>query len=288
MDIMILHGMYNETVTYLDAYRKFRPEGKVFCGLDMNSYWMSNINWNSPGVRIFSQQCNVIATSCLELRDALNRNPNVHFSCRWIPNGFLNSTNITITADAKKKKNIILTVGRIGSAQKNNQELLLAFAKVHKILKEWELHLVGTIDTEFKPFIDQYFKAFPDLKGKVIFTGAITDKSKLYKEYSEAKLFVLTSRLEGGTPNVYAEALNHGCMFITSNIDAANEITNYGDLGQVYKSGDIDDLADSLVKMTSNADCDAFQKHIPKALRYARKYYDWNRNAKKIAYMLYN
>jgi glycosyltransferase involved in cell wall biosynthesis len=288
MDIMILHGMYNETITYLDAYRKFRPDGKVFCGLDMNSYWMSNINWDAPAVRWFSEQCNVIATSCLELRDALNRNPNVHFSCRWIPNAFLNSTNITITADANIKKNIILTVGRIGSAQKNNQELLLAFAKAHQKLKEWELHLVGTIDTEFKPFIAQYFEAFPYLKEKVIFTGAITDKTELYREYSEAKLFVLTSTLEGGTPNVYAEALNHGCMFVTSNIDAANEITNYGDLGQVYKSGDIDDLANALVKVTSNANYDAFQKHIPKALSYARRYYDWNRNAKKLAYMLYN
>jgi hypothetical protein len=48
---------------------------------------------------------------------------------------------------------------------------------------------------------------------RVAFTGAITDKAELYSEYAKAKIFALTSTLEGVTPNVYAEALFHGCMF---------------------------------------------------------------------------
>lgn len=288
VDALILHGMYDQTVGYLDAYRNLRPDGKVYCGLDMNSYWMANINWSSLAARRFSEQCDVIATSCRSLRDALNRNPNVHFSCHWIPNGFFNPSNITVTADAESKKNIILTVGRIGTAQKNNGELLLAFAKAHKTLKGWKLRLVGSIEPEFKSFITQYFEKFPHLKDRVIFTGAVTDKNELYREYAQAKLFALTSQLEGGTPNVYAEALVHGCMFVTSDIDAADDITNFGELGLTYKRGDVDGLANTLVKLASNANNDAFRKHIPKALDYAHKHYNWHRNAKKIAYMLYN
>jgi glycosyltransferase involved in cell wall biosynthesis len=288
MGILILHGMYNETILYLDTFRKLCPNSKVYCGLDMNSYWMKNINWDSMPVKLFSQQCDVIATSCRSLRDALNCNPKVHFPCHWIPNGFFNPNNIKVISDAANKKNIILTVGRIGTPEKNNEELLLAFAKVSEILSGWELRLVGPIEPEFRKFINKYYETFPDLSNRVIFVGSVTDKAELYREYSQAKLFVLTSKIEGGTPNVYSEALFHGCMFITSDIDAADEITNYGELGLKYKCGDINELANSLVQLTSNADCNTLNKHIPKALAYAKRYFDWSRNAKKLAYMLYS
>lgn len=287
MDLLILHGIYRQTVGYLDAYRKYRPDGKVYCGLDLNTYWMEHIMWEDAIIKNFAKQCDIIATSCRSLRDALNRNPKVSFPCRWIPNGFLNPYNTEIIADASVKKNIILTVGRIGTDQKNSHELLVAFLKIYNELPEWELRLVGTIEPEFKPFIDGYFEAFPFLRDRVTFTGAITDKTELYREYAQAKLFALTSCYEGGTPNVYAEALVHGCMFVTSDIDAADDITNFGELGLKYKLGDIDELANSIMKLSLNADGNKLQQHISKALEYASKHYDWYRNAKKLAYMLY-
>ncbi len=288
MDILILHAMYAQTMEYLEVYRKLRADGKVYCGLDMNSYWMGKTSWDSVQAVQFAKQCDIIATSCRSLRDTLNRRPDVHFPCRWMPNGFFNPTNIPIQADADSKKDIILTVGRIGSSQKNNGELLLAFAQVCDILTEWQLHLVGAIEPNFEPVIARYFQAFPQLKGRVIFTGAIADKTELNKEYAQAKLFALTSKMEGGAPNVYAEALFHGCMFVTSDIDAADDITNFGALGEKYKLGDIDALADALLKLATKSRKADFQEHIPKALAYAHKYYDWNRNAKKLAYMLHN
>ena len=288
MDVLILHGMYNQTISYLDAYRKLRPDGKVYCGLDMNSYWMGKIDWNSSSARKFAEQCDIVATSCRSLRDALNRNPDVHFPCRWFPNGFFNPGKMQIIADPEKKENILLTVGRIGTAQKNNAEMLIAFARVSDELPDWSLRLVGIIAPEFQSFIDQYFAQRPDLKDRVVFTGAIENKDQLYCEYERAKVFILTSQLEGGTPNVIAEALFHGCMFITSDIDAADDITDFGALGAKYKLGDIDALTSLIVKICATADKNAFKNHIPKALAYAAKYYDWERNAKKLAYMIYN
>jgi len=287
MDTLMLHGMYEQTIGYLDAYRKLRPDGKVFCGLDMNSYWMRNIQWSSAAARNFATQCDVIATSCRPLRDALNRKTSVHFPCHWFPNGFYNPTGVEVIADPEQKENTIMTVGRIGTPDKNNAELLVAFARVSNALPGWSLRLVGPVETKFQPLIEHYFSERPDLEDRVVFTGAIMNKGELYKEYAKGKVFALTSPSEGGTPNVYAEALFHGCMFITSDIDGADDITNFGELGIVYKLGDIDALSSALVKMCSNANKTALQKHIPKALAYATKYYDWNRNAKKLAYMLY-
>jgi len=237
-------------------------------------------------VKRFAEQCDVIATSCRSLCDALNRNPNVNFSCRWLPNGFFNPTDSKVVADPALKENTIITVGRIGTYLKNNSELMIAFAKSSQLLSNWKLKLVGSIEKDFNSVIDSYFSQRPDLKERVIFTGVITDKRALYDEYAKAKVFALTSKVEGA-PNVYAEALFHGCMFVTSNIDAADDITNSGELGMIYKCGDVGALADALVTICNKASKTGMKKHIPKALEYANKYYDWNRNAKKMAYMLY-
>lgn len=288
MDVLILHGMYEETIGFLDAYRRLRPDGKVFCGLDMNSYWMNNTPWGNPMVHKFANQCDIIATSCRSIRDELNRNPMVNFSCRWFPNGFFNPTDTVICAKPEKKENIILTVGRIGTAEKNNQELLIAFARISNILTDWKVYLVGPVEPEFQSFIDLYFTERPELKKRVIFKGAISKKEELYKEYARAKIFVLTSPSEGGTPNVYAEALFHGCMFVTSSIDAADDIINFGQLGAKYHVGDVDALSSTLVEICSKANEYTIKKHIPKALRYAEKHYDWSRNAKKLAYMMFS
>jgi len=288
MDVLVFYGLYDQCASYLDVYRKLRPDGKVYCALDMNSWWMNNrIPWNTPAVNQFSEQCDIIATSCRQIRDELNRNPEAHFPCRWLPNGYFNPTGIPVIADVKLKENTILTVSRIGSEQKNNEELLTAFARVSDAIDGWSLRLVGPIEPKFKPYIDEFFADYPHLRERIIFTGAITDKEELYKEYTRAKVFTLSSWAEGGTPNVYAEALFHGCLFVTSDVDAADDITNYGELGVKYPLGDVGALQKALVETCGKADKQGMQRHIPKALAYAEKYYDWNRNAKKLAYMLF-
>jgi len=287
MDILILYGMYLQSPGYLEAYRLARPDGKVYCSIDMNTHWMKHIDWHSVSVRKFAHQCDVVATSCRLMRDILNRTQDVQFPCRWITNGFYNPTNIKVVADVNCKENVILTVGRIGTIEKNNEELLSAFAGVADMLPSWTLRLVGPVDERFQPFLDWYFEEFPNMKERVIITGAINDKKKLYGEYAKANVFVLTSRSESGTPNVYSEALFHGCMFITSEIDGADDIINYGELGVKYERGNIKSLSEALLKMCSAADEQGMQSHIPRALAYANKYYDWKRNAKKLAYMLF-
>jgi glycosyltransferase involved in cell wall biosynthesis len=284
MDIIILHGMYAETIGYLNEYRKLRPDGKVYCGLDMNRHWMSRIDWGMAEVRKFAGQCDVIATSCTALRDALNRNPKVSFPCRWIPNGFYET--LPAVADTNRKKNVILTVGRIGTEQKNNGELLLAFAEVAKRLPGWSLRLVGPVEPAFNESIALFFKRYPNLKNRVTFTGAISDKSDLYSEYAAAKIFVLTSTLEGGTPNVYSEALLHGCKFITSDIDASDDITNFGKLGIKYKLGDKKALTRALLKLCDHSGENEMAEHIPLALEYGRRYFDWERIGLKLRRLL--
>ena len=286
MDILLVYGRYDRTLDYLDYYRKYRPDGKVYCALDMNSFWYGKIDWDNDPSKKFATQCNVFATSCRYIRDLINADPKVRFPCHWLPNGFYKKNYVQTDIKPENKENIILTVGRIGTREKNNMELMIAFAMVSEVLDGWSLRLVGPVEPDFQPYIDHFFEQCPDLKERIIFTGAINNKVDLYNEYKRAKIFAMTS-LSEGFPNVYAEALFHGCMFVTSDIDGADDMTNFGELGQVYKRDDTKGLAQALVNVCSNADKSAFKKHIPKALAYANRYYDWNRNAKKLAYMLF-
>lgn len=288
MDILVINGIYDFGIYLLDEYRKLRPDGKVYCALDMNSGWMQRIPWESPKIQNFANQCDVISTVCTHVRDLLNGNPKVNFTCRFFSNAFYNPNQIPANIDISKKENTILTVSRIGTYQKNNQEMLMGFAKIADKLPDWKLKLVGNIDDEFKPFMDKYFNEYPHLKEQVIFTGPIIDKQELYNEYARAKIFMLTSVYEGGAPNVYAEALYHGCKFFTSDIDAADDIINRGELGVKYKRGDIDELATKLFDLCSNFDNEKIEEHIEKSTVYYQSYYDWNRNAKKLAYILLN
>ena len=136
--------------------------------------------------------------------------------------------------------------------------------------------------------INEVFSQRPGLKKIIELTGPILDKNELYNEYAKSKIFALTSTTEGGTPNVYAEALFHGCKFVTSDIDAADDMTQQGNLGLKYRLGDVNALCGALIALSRKSSRADFERHIPKALSYARKHFDWNRNAKKLAYMLFN
>jgi len=286
MDVFIMYRILNPTVNYLLNYRKLRPDGKVYCGLDMNLWWMNEIGFDTDTGRDVAENVDIFATSCRTVRNAMNRNSKVHFPCRWLPNAFYNLSGRPVIADAAVKENIILTVSRIGTEQKRNHDMLHAFARIARHIPNWSMRLVGPLAPKFQPFIDNFFTEHPHLKERVIITGAIVDKAALYKEYERAKVFCLSSWFEGAT-NVYAEALVHGCMFVTSSIDAADDIINYGELGVKYNRADVEALSSALLKTCMAADKQGMQEHIPKALAYANRYFDWNRNAKKLAYMLY-
>ncbi|MDR3300702.1 MAG: hypothetical protein LBU43_12100 [Candidatus Accumulibacter sp.] len=103
--VLILRGAYAETIRYLDIYRSLlRRDGKVYIGLDMNSIWASRYPWQNPDVVRFFNQCDVIATSCRNMRDIINRNPECAFDCHWIPNGFSNVLICRLLPTPRKKK----------------------------------------------------------------------------------------------------------------------------------------------------------------------------------------
>jgi len=287
IDILVLHGPYLYfNNPYLRIYRSLRPDGKVVLQLDANSQWMDRTCWTNPDFQYMLDQCDVIAASCRKMQQHLNKKwP--RWTIDYIPNGFYNTSGQIINVTYEQKENILLTVGRIGIKEKQNNVLMEAFAKVYKELVGWNVHLVGAIDDGFKQYIDDYFTRNPELTSRVIFKGLVEKKIELFAEYARAKIFVLTSHMEGGTPNVIAEALYHGCYQITSEIDACDDITNNGDIGKCFpiSNKSTDALADLLLEVCS--DEALISGAFLRTLSYAHNNYDYELIIKRLHHLLF-
>ena len=105
-----------------------------------------------------------------------------------------------------EKENLMITVGRLGTSQKNTEMLLKALEDVD--LKEWKFCFIGPIENDFNSIIEQFYKNYPSKRKQIIFKGKIDNKKELWEWYNKAKIFVSTSRRES-----YGLVLNEAKRF---------------------------------------------------------------------------
>ena len=283
MDLLILYGAFPSYIPIVEFYKRVRPDGKIYLAADMNIGWANRLPHTNPAYKNFLQACDVVATSC--------RTAQKHISVKWsvpvnlIRNGWYNFANVSFENLFGLKENIILTVGRIGTAQKQNNVMLEAFAKLANDLPDWKLRLVGTIEKDFEPYIENFFARNPNLKERVIFTGLVEDKIELANEYKRAKIFCLTSTFEGGTPNVTAEALFAGDFIIFSAVDSAYEATDNNKCGRVFPIGNVDALANTFLEVCR--DENLILEGGRHAVNYAKRNFDAEHIVAKLHYLLY-
>ncbi|PUV22967.1 glycosyltransferase [Sphingobacterium athyrii] len=188
------------------------------------------------------------------------------FSVKHIPNGLIPSAS-----DHFQKENVLLTVGRLGSYQKDTETLLKAFKAANP--KNLKLLLIGQLENGFQSSIDEYFKANPWLIDKVVFKGQVNDREELMNCYRRCKFFILTSRHEG-FPLVLLEAVSHGCFIISSDFPAARDITDNERYGRLFKAEDDETLAKLILSFDRN------DFSLPAAQEmsiYANEKYNWRR-----------
>jgi glycosyltransferase involved in cell wall biosynthesis len=147
-----------------------------------------------------------------------------------------------------EKENIIITVGRLGSMQKNTEMLLEAASNI--VYKNWKIVLIGPIEKreqDLQKKIDVFYSNNPGLKDKVIFTGPIYDKKELWNWYNRAKVFVLTSIYES-FGIVLNEALFFQNYIVTTEVGASKEMLQMG-YGQIIPQRDAAYLANVLQRL---------------------------------------
>lgn len=278
IDVLQIFHMTLNSVIYAYIYKMFNKNGVVFLKLDCTKVLVDKIRKMNIIQRqllnAFLKRVDIIGVEKREIFEELKKELREHSSKLLnVPNGLdFEKEEIKTQIQFESKEDIILSVGRIGSPEKDSKILMEAFAKVDKSkLGGFKLVFVGPIEDEFKKEIENYFKEHEDLRERVIFKGPIYDRKELYDEYRKAKIFCLTSKFES-VGIVLIEAGAMGDVIISTNVGIADEIVN-GDNGVIIQVGDVSALADGISNLITS-------KNLAQAScvteKFCRENYDWD------------
>lgn len=252
IDILFLFGARLEYIELANLYKTLNPKGIIYLKLDANAGWMNALPLENKKYSAFLYKADIVSCESRRLQSFLYKKWKRRIE--YIPNGIYYPFYPAMRECVyEEKENIILTVGRIGSAQKDSHVLLYAFALAFPYFREpWELVMAGSVTPEFQNLFDAFCQEFPEIAAHIRLPGQITDKERLCGYYQKARIFALTSQMEG-CPNVFAEAAGFGCTVITTNIDAAGDMTDNGRLGRIVDAfGDIPAYAKALSELCAD------------------------------------
>jgi glycosyltransferase involved in cell wall biosynthesis len=235
--LMRIHiSLHTEIMTIL--FKKLNKKGKVYVKLDINPdgielLYARNIislkgiihRWITAFF-IKNVDCVSCETFLAYTRIKESNAAQLQFGekLQLLPNGFDDELLSTLRINQLsflEKENIIITVGRLGTPQKNTEMFLRALTEVK--LKDWQVFLIGPIDSRLNKTIQDFFNENPSKIKSVKFLGPIYDKRELWEYYNRSKVFVLTSNWEG-FPIVFPEAKFFRNYIISTEVAACHDI----------------------------------------------------------------
>ena len=251
-DILQCYHISEQSLIYLNLFKILKgltfSKSFTYLKLDLNDF-INDMKF-SKKVLFLLKRTNLISVETKKMHNHLNENNIFGKTVELIPNGFNNNQKREIL-DFNFKENLIITVGRIGSSEKNNEVLLEAFKDLAKVNSEWKLELIGPIEKDFQAYIDNYYYENPNLISRVMFTGNISDRESLQEKYNKAKIFALTSPKEG-FPLVFLEAIKSGCSLISPKFSSAIDVTCDEKYGSLFEIGNYKLLSQKMLELVDN------------------------------------
>ncbi len=283
IDLLFLFGPRVEYIEVAKAYKENNSNGRIYLKLDANAELMNALPLDHAPYADFLSSCDIISCEALLVQQLIYHK--WQRKVEYIPNGiYLPFYTDALSARYSDKENVILTVGRLGTEQKNSHLLLYAFACAYPYLKEpWDLVMVGSLTDEFKEIVASFSKEFPQIAKHIHLTGSITDKAGLSLEYRRAKIFALSSLIEG-FPNVYAEAGVYGCTILTTAIDAAPDMTDFGRLGKTVDSFEVMPYSKALLELCQNQRY--LEENFSRMRQYILQYFNYEKSAEQLRLLL--
>lgn len=265
IDIAYLFGPYKTYDIISKLYKMYNPNGKIYLKLDMNRYWLQRLV-NNNYFKNLLEISDLITVEDKKLQNMINMICNSEVE--YLRNGYYEFFDIP-KVNYEEKKNVILSVGRLGTEQKRTDVLIEAFLKAD--LSNWELHLIGGVESEFLPVLDKY-KENPKFLKQVKLLGRIEpkDKKNLYDEYRQAKIFCMTSQMEA-CAHVYSEASSNGCYIVSTDVDGISDISEYSTIVPI---NDIDGVAKAFENASKNEEL--MKKNCYKLQEYVRNEGMWD------------
>lgn len=256
IDILMQFHFSIDTLLFGLIYKLLRPKGFLYIKCD-GLFWLDDIlaklRKNTLKYLLYKKLLKKVNCISIELEKGLQQlcsNKYCGISLKdkavLVRNGFDEETlfpQCSKILPYSDKDNIILSIGRIGTYQKNTEMLLNAISNIN--INNWKLIIIGTIKDDFRKKIECYFENYPDKRKSLLFTGPIYDKRVLYDYYNRSRIFLLTSRWEG-SPIVFSEAIRFNNYLISTDFDAAKDYITDSSKGLMIRNNDYSDLSEKL------------------------------------------
>lgn len=284
IDLLMCFHWRLETWINIYIYSILNKSGRIYIKLDTETgkEWnISNYSFLSRILRKWLytkllQKVNVLSCETAQAYDNIINNKyfgeQLKEKLKLMPNAFdeeyLNQLKMTEYLYSQKE-NIMITVGRLGTAQKNTEMLLKALENTD--LKTWKFYLIGPIEDHFKDKLDLFFKQHPEKRESVRFLGAIYNKTELWDYYNRAKVFVCTSRWES-----YGIVLNEAKRFrnfiVSTSVGGAEDLIENGRYGYFVKQEDHEGLSEFLSEIVNaEINIDVYKDFDTQQLSYKRR-----------------
>lgn len=220
IDVLNVYHLNLSSFFYIRTFKKYKNKSAIsYLKLDAD---MREINrLSGAGVIQWIKKktiewADVVTAESRLLKDRLNEIIGDE-KIQYLPDGIDIDNVEGSVLPAEEKENIILTVGRLGSEQKNTQLLVDEFIKQAK--GNYRLWLVGSITEEFNVWLCQRIARLKEqnhVAAQMIeYKGEVSDRQELDSIYKKAKIFALSSKWES-FGIVLVEALWQGCYLMTT------------------------------------------------------------------------
>ncbi|MFT6997896.1 MAG: glycosyltransferase involved in cell wall biosynthesis [Cryomorphaceae bacterium] len=287
-DVLHLFHLSRDSIFYGAYYKRLNPKGKLYLKMDAyNDHLLSRKQYaKNPIKNALLKRTEKDFLRHLDLATIENRKgfelatktyPELLQKLEYLPNGCNDIYLDKHFIEKPAKEKIVLSVGRLGSSDKNYELFLAALPLIN--LPEWKFAIVGPISPDFQFKIDEFFTLHPQWRGRITFTGGISDRKKLYDLYSKASVFFLPSRFESFGIS-FVEALYFGAFLVGhKGMYAYDDISANGEFGSYFEDNDPSSFAEAIEAAAQHSSNTDFAK---KASEHGRKSFSWSKLTEKL------
>jgi L-malate glycosyltransferase len=285
-DVLMVYHLTSESISNAILFKRLNPRGLCVLKLDMDQRGLVAFEKGS----LFSKRGALMALFRLAPFDFMTIETERMYESligplgkmghklHVLPIGINCVEGPPIEDIVRTKKKVILTAGRLGVVQKNNELMLEALERLSPALLEgYEIWLVGSRT----PAFDEYLKALsarrPDLFSRILLRDFVTSRAELSRVYQDSEIYCLSSRWESFAI-VLAEAAFAGCYVVSTDVGVAREVTGQG-RGALVPVGDVGAFARALERaITREVDVSTAGMG---AHGYVKSKFDWTRVAER-------
>ena len=290
IDILQLSHLSRHTLLYGLIYKRHNPGGQLYIKLDAynddlrkrKKYARSKLK-NAVLSRLERRFFKVVDLISIENKEGIDiaqqTYPEWSYKLIYIPLGANDRYLKKHFQKPVPKENLIISVGRIGSAEKNYDLLIrcLPFLK----LGDWKIILIGDVTPEFQQAWTEISLAHPAVANQISFTGNISNRLELYGYYQKSRVFFLPSRVESFGIS-FVEALYFGNLLVGhGGMYAYGDLSDQGRHGTYFEDNDPTDFAEAIhraMAMTTTRDNELAEE----IARHGAKEFHWTSIAERL------